>query len=385
MLASDGGTLAAKPSCPGGSTSCQGACSDGGIVCLGNCGFLPPVRYPLGGEQADLAVGDLQGDGTDDLVTADTQGHVLHVLLNRGRGLFQTPSQWRASTPSSVALARLDANASLDVLVANSGSSSLGVYRGRGNGSFEPSITASSGSSLRGLVAWESNGSRHVAVTRGDTNEVSVYPVNGDGSLGTVASYKALSSLHDLVVADFNGDERPDIAGTYVNTCLSDADVACQAVGVFLGKSDGTFEPPRITPTGGTPLGLVAARLDPDALMDLIVADSHRHQVLVLSGRADGSFFVQASYPTVRSPARLALVDINRDTVPDLVVGSLGNEVGVMLGQPGGSFAAHVPLTASTQEAGIRALAASDFDKDGINDVAVLTSSGVQMLWGICR
>jgi hypothetical protein len=119
--------------------------------------------------------------------------------------------------------------------------------------------------------------------------------------------------------------------------------------------------------------------------MDLVVADSSRHQVLVLSGRGDGSFFVQASYPTVRSPSRLVLVDINRDSLPDLVVGGLGSELSVLLGQPGGTFAAQVPLTASTQESGVRALAAADFDKDGSNDLAVLTGTGVQLLWGVCR
>jgi hypothetical protein len=44
-----------------------------------------------------------------------------------------------------------------------------------------------------------------------------------------------------------------------------------------------------------------------------------------------------------------------------------------------------LPLIASTQESGIRTLASSDFDKDGANDLAILTGSGVQMLWGICR
>jgi hypothetical protein len=77
--------------------------------------------------------------------------------------------------------------------------------------------------------------------------------------------------------------------------------------------------------------------------------------------------------------------DINRDTVPDLVVGSLGNEVGVLLGQPGGTFAAQVPLVASTTESDVRALVSSDFDRDNYRDLAVLTPTGVQMLWGICR
>ncbi|WNG13410.1 FG-GAP repeat domain-containing protein [Cystobacter fuscus] len=385
VLASDGGTFEAKPSCTGGSTSCQGACPDGGAVCLGNCGFLPPVRYVLGGDQVELAVGDLQNDGSEDLVTADTSGRAIAVLLNRRQGLFQTPSLWRAEQPTSMVLARLDGNSSLDVLTTNSGNSTLGLYRGLGNGSFERLLSSPSAPLLRDLTVWEENGSRRVAAINAGTQEVSVFPVNGDGSLGTATSYRAPPEPRALVVTDFNGDGRPDLAVAHAAACASTQDTACESVGLLLGQSDGTFAAQRITQTGGTPIGLVAARLDGDALPDLIVADSRRNQVIVLIARGDGSFFAQASYPTVRSPSRLLLMDVNRDTVPDLVVGSLGNEVGVLLGQPGGSFAAQVALPATNLEAGIRALASADFDKDGFNDLAVLTGSGVQLLWGICR
>ncbi|ATB34828.1 hypothetical protein CYFUS_000235 [Cystobacter fuscus] len=384
VQASDGGTFDAKPSCTGGS-SCQGSCPDGGAVCLGNCGFLPPVRYALGGDQVDLAVGDLQNDGFDELVTADTGGKVISVLLNRRQGLFQTPSLWRAEQPTSMALAKLDGNESLDVLTTNGGNSTFGLYRGRGDGSFERLLSSPSAALLRDLKVWEENGTRRVAAIKADTQEVSVFAVNGDGSLGTATSYLASPEPRALVVTDFNGDGRPDLAVAHATTCASTQDTTCESVGVLLGQSDGTFAAQRFTQTGGTPIGLVAARLDLDALPDLIVADSRRHQVLVLLARGDGSFVVQASYPTVRSPTRLLLMDVNRDSVPDLVVGSLGNEVGVLLGQPGGTFAPQVALSASNLEAGIRALASSDFDKDGVNDLAVLTGTGVQMLWGICR
>ncbi|WNG30203.1 hypothetical protein F0U62_43975 [Cystobacter fuscus] len=66
-------------------------------------------------------------------------------------------------------------------------------------------------------------------------------------------------------------------------------------------------------------------------------------------------------------------------------MGSQTGEASVLLGQPGGTFAAQVPLTVSTFGEGTRALRSSDFDQDGNAELAVLTPSGVQMLWGICR
>ncbi|MET0403952.1 MAG: VCBS repeat-containing protein [Cystobacter sp.] len=387
---SDGGSFADRPVCPENVRTCAGACSDGGSICLGNCGFLPPVRYPLPGNLMDLAAGDLQGDGNEDLVVANSQGDHLAVLLNQGAGRFQLPSLWRADAPTSVALAPIDGNSSVDVLFANSGDSTLALYGGSGTGVFSTltstsAATPPTASSLHDVVVWsESSGARRVAVINADTEAVTVHPVNADGSFGQGASYATPSGPTSLVVEDFNGDGLRDIAVSLSTACSGD-NTSCQGVGLLLGQGDGSFAAMRVTQTGGTPRGIAAARVDIDAVMDLVVADSSNHQVLVLLGRLDGSFFLQTAYPTIRFPNRVVLTDINRDSVADLVVGSLGNELSVLLGQPGGTFSAQVPITASTVEVDVRAMVAADFDRDNTRDLAVLTPTGVQLLWGVCR
>jgi hypothetical protein len=44
-----------------------------------------------------------------------------------------------------------------------------------------------------------------------------------------------------------------------------------------------------------------------------------------------------------------------------------------------------VLLNAYPQGLGLQGLTVSDFDQDGFKDLAVLTSGGIQMLWGLCR
>jgi autotransporter translocation and assembly factor TamB len=48
--------------------------------------FAPARNYGTGGGPTSVAIGDLNGDGKPDLVTANVYGNSASVLLNRGEG-----------------------------------------------------------------------------------------------------------------------------------------------------------------------------------------------------------------------------------------------------------------------------------------------------------
>ncbi len=185
VVLSDGGTFAAKPSCSG--TSCAGACPDGGVICAGNCGFLTAVSYALPGTPRDIASGDLNGDGADDLVTVNSVGNTTAVLLNRKAGLFQTPTLLPAgAAPSSVLLADVTGDQKLDVLAANS--SSLMVFRGKGDGSFPTATYTSVGQSIDDMAIGSFGGSQRVALLGGSGDKLLVLKSNGNGSFAPPVS-----------------------------------------------------------------------------------------------------------------------------------------------------------------------------------------------------
>lgn len=388
MVRGDGGTFAAKPACTSGG-ACAGACQDGGVICAGNCGFLAPVEYPFAGDPKAIVLGDVDKDGNEDLLTANNDGKAVAVLLNRRNGLFQTPTLWRTGKdPVALALEDVTGDGTLDLLVANSGDSSLGVYQGRNNGDFQaPVTTGTPGANFKDLVVGEFGGNVwSLALLHGSEQPVSVFPLKSDGSPQTPADYAASTGAYAMVAGDFNGDGKQDLALTHEAACNASSSTPCQSVGVLLGRGDGTFQDQLLTSTGGTPRGLVAARLDTDAVLDLVVADASRNQVLVLRGQNNGRFYEPVAYPTVKAPSRLVLADINRDTLPDvLVTSATGNQVSLLLGQSGGTFSQQVLLTAWPQDVGLQGLLVSDFDSDNVRDMAVLTRSGIQLLWGICR
>lgn len=86
--------------------------------------------YPTGRWPTSVALGDLNGDGWPELVVANSgygnsdieRSHYLGVHRNRGDGTFETPEEFLlVEYPYSLALADLDGDDKLDIVVGNGG------------------------------------------------------------------------------------------------------------------------------------------------------------------------------------------------------------------------------------------------------------------------
>ena len=102
-------------------------------VLLGNGDgtFQPEAIYPTSAAPISLAVGDINGDGKPDLVTASYYGTVVSVLLGNGDGTFQLPANYNAgSSPRSVVVADFNGDGKADLAVANHSSGNVSVLLG---------------------------------------------------------------------------------------------------------------------------------------------------------------------------------------------------------------------------------------------------------------
>ena len=101
--------------------------------------FLEGLEYSTGVGPAAAAVGDLNHDGWQDLVVANSTDNTVSVLLGRGDGAFAIHVDYATGKgPSSVAMADLNGDGKLDLVVTNATDNTVSVLKGNGDGTFQP-------------------------------------------------------------------------------------------------------------------------------------------------------------------------------------------------------------------------------------------------------
>jgi len=373
--------------------------------------FLPVVTYDPGGQSLSVAVADVNGDGKPDMLVAnaciavpgsnhnsDCAEGSISVLLGKGDGTFQSAVSYKSggSLASSVAVADVNGDSKLDLLVANCGpigintcshgTGVMGVLLGNGDGTFQPVVTYGSGGiGAVSVVVADVNGDGKpdllVANECGTSSNclpgsVALLVGNGDGTFQAATAFDVGNAIDSIAVADVNGDGKQDVLGGGGGENNN--------VGVLLGNGDGTFQPVVTYSSGGnTALSVAVADVNGDGKPDLLVGNqcdtsiNCAHGLVgVLLGTGDGTFQPAVSYDAGGTGAgSVAVADVNGDGKADLVIAiAFYNTVAVLLGNGDGTF----QMATTYDSGGIlpRSVAAADLNGDGKPDVAVSNFCG---------
>jgi len=98
----------------------------------------PNFQFPVGCEPVSIAVGDLDSNDKQDLVTANSCSDYISVLLGNGDGTFQAAINWPLGVSQrSVAMGDLNQDGKQDLVIAGSGNHTISILLGNGDGTFE--------------------------------------------------------------------------------------------------------------------------------------------------------------------------------------------------------------------------------------------------------
>jgi hypothetical protein len=347
----------------------------------GNGSFAAMITYSTGVGSApySVAVADFNNDNRTDIVSANSGTNNIGILLGYSNGSFATMITYSTgdySMPYGVAVGDFNNDGRLDIVVANFGTSTVGIFLGYGNGNFESQVTYSTGyqSWPWSVVTGDFNNDNQsdIATANFNANNVGILLGYGNGSFVTMVKYSSGDGSYPVCVrvGDFNNDNKSDVAV---------ANYGSNDFVVLFGFGDGTFLSGSTysTGTGSLPMSLAIADFNNDTRLDIVVANSRSNNLLIFLGYRYQPYAGVTIYSTGdgSEPHSVAVADFNNDGWSDIIVANYGTDnFGIFLGYESKGFGSMI-----TYSTGINSspyfVAIADFNNDNQSDVVVTNSN----------
>jgi trimeric autotransporter adhesin len=258
-----------------------------------------------------------------------------------------------------------------------------------GNYSLTSTVVGAGSSPLTGTVSFVNTTSSNSVLTTAPLGAATTGFNFFNSSSPTVLAPSADAS----VTGDFNGDGIPDIASASAS--------ADGVVTILLGKGDGTFTPAPASVnivSADNQVMLTVGDFNGDSKLDLVLANPNSNgNVNILLGNGDGTFTQAPGSPLTLTdpsqttqPAALVVGDFNRDGIQDIAVANFifgvgaTDQVTLLLGKGDGTFTPNAnPFVLPFYQKIPFAMTGGDFNSDGIPDLAVAGDGGVSILLGV--
>ncbi len=336
----------------------------------GEMAFAPAVTYAVGDRPLGLVMGDLNGDGWNDVVVTNRDANTATVFLNVADGtgaLIQTDLLTTGLQPRSPALGDFDGDGDLDLVTPHwePGSTTVGVHLNLGSGQFGPRVDLTVGSRPRTAATadFDGDGDTDIAVANSGSGNISILLNEGDGSFASHIMYGSHTNTGSISVGNIDNDGDLDLVATSRQTDV-----------VWVSRNDGSgvFTTVGVYTVGSVPRDETLADLDGDGDLDIVVADGSSASLTVLLNDGTGLYTVVATLPAPGAPHAVVSNDFDGDGDVDVATTALSNRLHIFENDGAAGFG---DAQTFNEGVGVSFLTEGDLDGDGRADLVIADQS----------
>jgi hypothetical protein len=299
------------------------------------------VIYPLrnGSRPLSVAIGDMNGDGRADVIVGQNDAPGIEVLLQNASATLDPALFYSTPYSFKVRLGDFNNDGRLDVAGIDWSSDFVGVMLTTSAGTLAPPITY-----LAPHFGWDD-------LELGDVNNdelTDIIVMNGQGfgpnlqvltqlasgGFSPAAPYSVGGNIltQGVGVGDINGDGRNDVVVSYGGNSPN------ANIGLFLQNSGGSLDaPPASQISYDIPEPVEVVDINLDGRKDVVVLHGGWLRTGIYLQQADGTLAPEELYPipyaSHYNPHGLAVGDINSDMIPDIVIADYNSGLVVLYGQ----------------------------------------------------
>ena len=333
------------------------------IGVTGGSGRYTPDDQDLGAASTmDVAVGDLDGDGDLDAVTANILNTNNAVWVNDGLGVLTTTQSLEPSNTKGVALGDLDGDADLDAFFANGDTQPEPdtIWLNDGSGTFTDSGQSLGTATSRAVALGDLDGDGDLDAFTAQSGPNQVWLNDGTGTFSAYGGSLGSGNSTDVALGDLDGDGDLDavVANYGVNT-------------VWLNDGEANFTPFNLGADYSISTEVMLGDLDGDGDLDAFFVNySEGHEIWL----NDGSGTLTDSGQSLGTAASYggSLGDVDNDGDLDAFIANYGQANKIWRNNGSGVFS---DGGQDLGDAWSWAVALGDLEGDGDLDALVANSA----------
>ncbi|MGB7581963.1 MAG: VCBS repeat-containing protein [Sedimentisphaerales bacterium] len=285
-----------------------------------------PVKYPATARIIGAEVGDLTGNGINDLLlVTDDAERPIHVRLGQKNGQLGPEMRLLSEMPLVLELADMGGKEGKDIVAIDAISRRLVCYKLVADNSqsddwpvlFYP-LAAGQGSEKRDLVVGDFDGDKLADVVISDPGaaELVLYRQIPGVGLAEPARFPCLADTDALSAADIDGDGKSELGVLSIKE---------KTIGISKFES-GRLTFPKAVDLTGEPLAMELSDIDGDKSVDCVYvsrsqSDTRSLRIIYNVAKADANDTLAVELPQLATnPQGIKVIDVDHDGLKDVLI-----------------------------------------------------------------